>query len=777
MVCRFRLFLSLLAVLVATLLSAPARADELTDDNLHNTLVSLLPELKQSFAQAVDSDSLLLENKARRQQLSDMIRTTDDVTIMLYTQRPDFAFDMAFALEKVSAVFDSFHGQSRLSDKYLLHARSGLRRYILLGETLREMAENHQMDSLQVQDSLLLQDMVPLDPLFQMDEMEKALLDSCLNYIDSLTALYGKSMMLALQDSVAFSETERKLRQAHDYVLSNYAYTQRNSFVGGNVNIISMIQDWDFYVANAWNDLQTRFRQHVSADQRNHYWRMVGQGLSQFLWLILAIIMSLLIRMGKKRLAVSLEMYLPTLLLSFLMILLRSIFMPASPVPFLLPVTLLFFIGWQVTVNLRLRKDADRTDLMYTRIFVGMMALSVIFSLAGYSMVGVLLLTFWIFQLTLLHTIAALFFLIRRYNEGRITIRKARYHEDNLYIPIENKDAFIEVTWFYDLLHMVVNPVVTLCSLLLSVHFTSRAYQLSLTGADFMHQPFFQREGFESLTLFNLLIVAALFFLFRYLIYVVKAMAWVIKLRDVLKKTGEKQPIRESDVNLSLQHALFTLLGWMLYVIVVFQILHVPMRAMTAITTGLAAGVGFALKDLINNFFYGVQLMAGRIRVGDKITCDGVRGIVKRVSYQTTQVEDEDGSIIAFTNTDLFAGKFRNLNSGRNYEILRLPVSVRYGTDVKKARQVILEAIEPLRAKDKYGRDILDPKQPIEVRFDSFGESSVNLLVVLYSTVETHYTFATQVLEAVYEGFARNGIEIPFPQRDVYIKTVPEKKR
>ena len=123
---------------------------------------------------------------------------------------------------------------------------------------------------------------------------------------------------------------------------------------------------------------------------------------------------------------------------------------------------------------------------------------------------------------------------------------------------------------------------------------------------------------------------------------------------QIAAKTGEKKAIKESDVNLSLPHALFTLLGWMLYVIIVFGILHVSTKAMTTITTGLAAGIGFALKDLINNFFYGVQLMAGRIRVGDKISCDGVRGIVRRVSYQTTQVETIQGTQVAFLNSSLF---------------------------------------------------------------------------------------------------------------------------
>ena len=72
---------------------------------------------------------------------------------------------------------------------------------------------------------------------------------------------------------------------------------------------------------------------------------------------------------------------------------------------------------------------------------------------------------------------------------------------------------------------------------------------------------------------------------------------------------------------------------------------------------------------------------------------------------------------------------------------------------------------------------LLDPKRPVEVRFDGFGDNSVNLLIVLYSTVETHYTFASQVMEAVYNAFAKNGIEIPFPQHDVYIKTIPEQKK
>ena len=363
-----------------------------------------------------------------------------------------------------------------------------------------------------------------------------------------------------------------------------------------------------------------------------------------------------------------------------------------------------------------------------------------------------------------------------RYYDDRVIRRKARYHEENPRLPLDDKDAFIEVTWLYDLLRMVVVPLMAIYSFPLSALLTSRAYQLSLTGADLMKRPLVQGSGLQSFTLSNILLVIGLFFVFRYLIYLAKGLFRVFKLRNMIEEKTDTLPLKESDVNLSLANTIFSLLGWALYLLVAFSILDLPKNALTYITTGLAAGVGFALKDLINNFFYGIQLMAGRIRIGDKISCDGVRGVVKRVSYQITQVEDEDGSLIAFTNTDLFTKKFRNLNSGRNYELVKIFVSIRYGTDFEKARQVILEALQPLMTKDKMGRDVVDPSFPIDVRFDNFGESSINLAVVLYTTVETHYTFPARAKEAIYNAFHEHGIEIPFPQRDVYLKPVPEKK-
>ena len=837
-------FSILLPLAMPSLSAAPEKGDQ-------EVLAGLLQELRQSYAAALASDSLLVSNQERQKELSEILKQADEVTVLLYTQRPEFAFDMAFALENVARIYDSFQEKVRLSNRYVVTSRAGLRRYMLLDETLQEMYQRHPVDSLQVTDSLLMQ----VTPVFEPEEEDPekaALLDSCLYYTGILKNLYGESVKVALQDSIYFADADRRLQQAYDYAQANYAETQKNRYIGGNVNIVYVLKNWRTFIRYVKEDLRLRYHTDtgidnsgegtsisrtwsgryvltyallslimllaafllaglistlvfkyvrrekvrllrpvlssilavflfalgvllVKSDRSNPYWRLAYQLLSQFSWLTLAIFISLLIRIKENQAKASRNIYIPTLLLAFLCILMRAVFLPASAVPLILPPTLLVFIIWQSIANVRYGSEVNLADLRYTWVSVGVMAAAGILSLAGYSMIGVLLLTFWTFQLALLHTITTIYYLMRRYYEDRVIRRKARYHEDNPNLPLNDKNAFIEVTWLYDLLWMVVVPLTILVSFPLSILLTSHAYQLSLTGADLMRHPLI--EGYDSLTLSKILLVVGLFFIFRYLIYVMKGLFRVFKLRGIIEKRGDTAvPLKESDVNLSLSNTIFSLLGWILYTIVSLSILSIPTKAITYITTGLAAGVGFALKDLINNFFYGIQLMAGRIRIGDKISCDGVRGNVMRVSYQTTQVEDEDGSLIAFTNTDLFTKKFRNLNTGRNYELVKIFVSVRYGTDFEEARQVILEALKPLMTKDKVGREIVDPSFPIDVRFDNFGESSINLAVVLYTTVETHYTFPARAKEAIYKAFNEHGIAIPFPQRDVYIKTIPENK-
>ncbi len=193
-----------------------------------------------------------------------------------------------------------------------------------------------------------------------------------------------------------------------------------------------------------------------------------------------------------------------------------------------------------------------------------------------------------------------------------------------------------------------------------------------------------------------------------------------------------------------------------------------------ALAAGLATGIGLALKDVLNNFIYGIQLMSGRLRVGDYIDCDGIRGKVDSISYQSTQIETLDGSIMAITNTALFNKNFKNLTKNNSYELVKIPVGVHYGADIETVRAVLLDALKELQVKDKYGRNIVEPKNGIVVAFDNFGDSSVDLTVKQFVLVDQEAVYIAKAKELIYNALNRNGIEIPFPQRDVYIRKVSE---
>jgi small-conductance mechanosensitive channel len=297
-----------------------------------------------------------------------------------------------------------------------------------------------------------------------------------------------------------------------------------------------------------------------------------------------------------------------------------------------------------------------------------------------------------------------------------------------------------------------------------------------LTGIfkEYFSYPFLNVEGYISLSFYKIVMVLGLYFIFRFLNYFMKAWYRQYKIRSILKNSSVKV-LNENQVNFTLAANVIGIILWGIYVISLFIILKIPTTAVKVIGAGLATGLGFAMKDILNNFFYGVQLMSGRLRVGDYVECDGIRGKVDSITYQTTQIVAGDGSVMAFPNSTLFNKNFKNLTKNHSYELLSFPVGVKYGVDVNEVRQIIIDAILPLQKKDKYGRDILDPKFGVQIRFQDFGDNSVNLSVVQFVSVEEKFAYASRAKEAIYNALNEHGIEIPFPQRDLYIKSMPEK--
>ncbi len=502
---------------------------------------------------------------------------------------------------------------------------------------------------------------------------------------------------------------------------------------------------------------------------RHNFFSMASTMLAEFAWLLAAIFTSLLIRLNSEQGRHVLAGYLPMMFMTLVIITFRIIFIPNSMVNVLLPPVLLVVSVWQLIVNYRRREMVPRTDRIYMWISLAVFIAATVVAWAGYVMMALLLAAWWSFQVALLQTVSASFAMLSRYYDKHLSKRLMNYRKRNPDMPLKAKGSFIEVSWAFDLVKRVIVPVISVWSLPLCIYWSGGIFDLSSVSMEYFYTPFINVENVINLSLFKLVMVISLYFVFNYLNYALKAFYRVYKTRQAIKKLEEGVVFRESDINFNLAENIITLLVWGIFAITAFVMLKIPTSALTIITTGLAAGIGFALKDVLNNFFYGVQLMSGRLRVGDVIECDGIRGTVESLSYQSTQIQSSDGSVIAFSNSNLFGKNFKNLTRSNHYELLKIAVGVKYGTDVDKVRELIIEALKVLQVKDKYGRDIVDTKRGVTVRLEGFGDNSIDLMVIQYTTVDTHFTYAAQAREIIYNTLNENGIEIPFPQRDVHI--------
>jgi len=140
-----------------------------------------------------------------------------------------------------------------------------------------------------------------------------------------------------------------------------------------------------------------------------------------------------------------------------------------------------------------------------------------------------------------------------------------------------------------------------------------------------------------------------------------------------------------------------------------------------------------------------------------------VRGKVSNINYQSTLVETIDGSVIAFLNSQLFTKNFKNMTRNHGYEMAKITVGVAYGSKIDQVREMIIERISRL--------DCYDTSKGVQVLFQNFGESSVDLLVIVWVRVASQAADIARVKENIYAALNDGGIEIPFPQADVHIRT------
>ena len=492
-----------------------------------------------------------------------------------------------------------------------------------------------------------------------------------------------------------------------------------------------------------------------------------------FIGLLMAITTAQLIRLEPDKLSNGIRGYLSTIFTALFVISCRVLFLPNAFLNFIFPPLLLLMTAWQLIANLRRSKNSDRADAIIGWISLGITAVSMLISWRGYIFLALIILVWWFFTLTAILSIMTIWHLLLWYKERRLDKRVNEYREKITYLsgPAKEKLMFT-ATWFYDMIKDVVVPLLVLTALPLCIHWALNIFEFNDLYRQIFVKPFIHHGGADGfkVSLYDLLFLTGLFFAFRYLNKAIHTVWQHSQYNRFLRKNNRKT-IRKNEINLSLGNSLISVFVWFIYIYIFVVTLQIPTSSMGLIAGGLSAGIGIALKDIINNFVYGIQLMGGRLRVGDWIECDGVRGAVTDINYQTTMIETVNNTNVSFLNAELFAKSFTNLTRNNSYEFTKVVVGVAYGTDFQKVREILESGLEVLKTKDAYGRDVVDPTYGIYIRFNDFGDSSVDVAVKQYVLVAERIGYIDRCKELVYKLLNENGITIPFPQRDVHMIT------
>ncbi|MEB2776979.1 mechanosensitive ion channel [Algoriphagus sp. D3-2-R+10] len=192
----------------------------------------------------------------------------------------------------------------------------------------------------------------------------------------------------------------------------------------------------------------------------------------------------------------------------------------------------------------------------------------------------------------------------------------------------------------------------------------------------------------------------------------------------------------------------------------------IPFDKIAIVLGALSVGIGFGLQTIINNLVSGVILAFERpIQIGDEIQVGLNAGTVKDVGIRASKIQAYDGSEIVIPNGDLLSQSLINWTLSDKKRRVELIIGVGYGSDMKLVKSVLEEVLK--------GERILKAPSP-HVYMQTFNDSSVDFRVLFWvESMDIWIDVRAEVMSAIFEKFAENNIEIPFPKRDLYLKSVP----
>ena len=203
-------------------------------------------------------------------------------------------------------------------------------------------------------------------------------------------------------------------------------------------------------------------------------------------------------------------------------------------------------------------------------------------------------------------------------------------------------------------------------------------------------------------------------------------------------------------------------------ILISFQFLGVDFTGLAVIFGFLSVGIGFGLQNITSNFISGLIVLFERpISVGDRVVVNGIEGDIEEINIRATKVKTLENISIIVPNSDFVSKDVINYSHGDPTFKLIIDVGVAYDSDLDEVLQALDEVANESSSVMK--------RRKHDVHLRSFGDSAWNMkLIVWVPNVKNRYTVQNELNQAIVRKFNERGIEIPFPQRDIHIKSGKE---
>jgi small-conductance mechanosensitive channel len=253
------------------------------------------------------------------------------------------------------------------------------------------------------------------------------------------------------------------------------------------------------------------------------------------------------------------------------------------------------------------------------------------------------------------------------------------------------------------------------------------------------------------------------------LLYLILLVVLLFYLSGKLKNLIVVRLLARSHIDLGVRQAMGMIVRYFVIAIgfvIILQTVGIDLTALNVLAGAVGIGLGFGLKNVIDNFFSGLIILFERpIKVGDRIEVGNVLGNVLAINVRSTTVITNDRVVIIVPNSKFIAENVINWSYSERSARFRIPVTVAYGSDVRLVERLLLEAAHEVP-------EILHNPPP-SVRFLEFLDSGIYFELRAWSEklLDRKGKLTSLLNFAIYEKFNANGIVFPYPQREIYIKS------